>query len=506
MKGPWFGAMGLAVCLLADGCASTRVENFCSPVGVEPRVAAKVVVRLDRMAKTFGTPHYARIPLADGRDFDPRPVGGAGELDRLTDEQLAAKGWSRSYTYPMQAMQDATSLIKMEFSRNVVDIGDNPGASVVCSVDSLRHGVGYGWFATSCLTLFTLNLFGYPVVSHTSEVWLTTEVIDANGASVATFSSRGKATAHGAMYWGYDPTGGILRSYDFPLARASLLKALGKAMEPAKDGIGKDAAAINARLAYAALHPVKAPDSDGDGVPDSLDEEPNTPSGAEVDAVGRARDDDGDGVPNGIDRHPNTRAGTMVDQWGVPIDTDHDGVADTWDQCPNTESNLAVDAKGCPIVLTYYETQLVDEGKFQEPIHFATGQATVVPASFALLDSIGAGLSNLPELRFQVRGHCDDRGDDEFNQRLSQERAQAVVDYLVERFPGVSREQLTAIGFGRTQPIEIGTDESSRAKNRRVEFVVLNPDALKRQILRKRYIERGEAIPDSLQKGEPPAR
>jgi outer membrane protein OmpA-like peptidoglycan-associated protein len=250
----------------------------------------------------------------------------------------------------------------------------------------------------------------------------------------------------------------------------------------------------------------KGPDSDGDGVPDGRDEEPNTPSGAEVDRVGRARDDDGDGVANGIDRHSNTRPGTMVDQWGVPIDADHDGVADSWDRCPDTAANLAVDENGCPIVGTYYEILLVDEGRFQESIHFESGQSRLLPASFALLDSIGAGLSGLPGLRFEVGGHCDDRGSDEFNMQLSLKRAQAVVDYLVGHFPGVARAQLTARGFGRTRPITSGTDDASLAQNRRVEFVVLNPEALRQQVERKRYLLRGEQIPDSLRRGEPPAR
>jgi hypothetical protein len=144
----------------------------------------------------------------------------------------------------------------MEFSRNVVDVADEAGPSVVCSVDSLRHSVGFGWFTTSLMTAFTINLLGFPIGSHTTEVWLAVDVLNADGVSVGVFNSRGKATAYGAMYWGYNFVGVAGGgSYDFPVARASLLKALRQAMKPLKDKIGKDAAAINTRLRNESISP-----------------------------------------------------------------------------------------------------------------------------------------------------------------------------------------------------------------------------------------------------------
>jgi outer membrane protein OmpA-like peptidoglycan-associated protein len=90
-------------------------------------------------------------------------------------------------------------------------------------------------------------------------------------------------------------------------------------------------------------------DSDGDGVPDGIDQCPNTPLGAKVDAKGCPIDSDGDGVPDGIDQCPDTPKGAVVDAKGCPIDSDGDGVPDGIDQCPNTPKGAVVDAKGCPI-------------------------------------------------------------------------------------------------------------------------------------------------------------
>jgi len=233
----------------------------------------------------------------------------------------------------------------------------------------------------------------------------------------------------------------------------------------------------------AAPHPPLPPppppptaDSDRDGVPDSIDQEPNTPHGAQVDPFGRALDDDGDRVPNGIDREPGTRQGMMVDKWGRSIDADRDGVTDSKDKCPDTPVEYAVDEDGCPII----EDMLKRMGNYLARVPFETGQATLLPTSFELLDSIGVALSRLPNtLRLEVAGHCDDVGTDEYNLGLSRNRAEAVVDYLVRKYPTVLREQFTVRGYGKSRPLVPGVDEASREQNRRVEFVVLNPEVLR---------------------------
>ncbi|ORE88704.1 ompa/motb domain-containing protein [Oceanococcus atlanticus] len=95
--------------------------------------------------------------------------------------------------------------------------------------------------------------------------------------------------------------------------------------------------------------PPPAPDSDGDGVPDSADQCPNTPQGVNVNATGCPIDTDGDGVPDYRDRCPNTPEGMLVDEHGCPLDSDGDGVIDPLDKCPDTPRGVAVDAEGCPL-------------------------------------------------------------------------------------------------------------------------------------------------------------
>lgn len=95
--------------------------------------------------------------------------------------------------------------------------------------------------------------------------------------------------------------------------------------------------------------PPPAPDADRDGVPDSIDQCPNTPLGAQVNSQGCPVDSDGDGVPDFSDRCPNTPAGVPVDADGCPLDSDQDGVPDPLDKCPDTPRGVKVDADGCPL-------------------------------------------------------------------------------------------------------------------------------------------------------------
>jgi len=108
----------------------------------------------------------------------------------------------------------------------------------------------------------------------------------------------------------------------------------------------------------------------------------------------------------------------------------------------------------------------------------ATGRITFEAASSALtaegsaaVDAAAALLTQNPGVRIEVHGHTDSDGESVFNQQLSQERAEAVVEAL--RVRGVDPGRLTAIGFGESNPIEPNITEEGRAVNRRIEFVVV---------------------------------
>lgn len=108
---------------------------------------------------------------------------------------------------------------------------------------------------------------------------------------------------------------------------------------------------------------------------------------------------------------------------------------------------------------------------FKKNILFDFSKATIRPESYAILDEIARQLRKYPRVKLGVHGHTDNVGGEEFNQRLSVQRAEAVVDALVER--GIDRSRLRPRGFGMLQPVAPNDTEENRQKNRRTEFVVL---------------------------------
>ncbi|GIV55010.1 MAG: hypothetical protein KatS3mg039_1528 [Candidatus Kapaibacterium sp.] len=107
------------------------------------------------------------------------------------------------------------------------------------------------------------------------------------------------------------------------------------------------------------------------------------------------------------------------------------------------------------------------------PIEFDYDRATIRPESLPLIERIADAMKAHPTLRIEVRGHTDDRGSEEYNRRLSQRRADAVVEALVQM--GVERSRLRAVGFGKSRPLVENTTEENRARNRRTEFVIIGP-------------------------------
>lgn len=236
-------------------------------------------------------------------------------------------------------------------------------------------------------------------------------------------------------------------------------------------------------------------DSDNDRVFDGIDQCPDTPANAVVDERGCPRDTDNDGVPDGIDQCADTPAGTAVDARGCPqvIDSDRDGVPDDRDRCPFTPANAQVDAEGCPIELSEREVELLDKGVITErEIHFETAKWDILPHSHATLDAIGNILIQWPQLRIEIGGHADHRGSDAYNLDLSEKRANAVREYLQSKFPTLSGDKLSARGYGERQPVATNRTVEGMARNRRVEFKVLNTEELVKERERRRTLQRNE--------------
>jgi OOP family OmpA-OmpF porin len=173
-------------------------------------------------------------------------------------------------------------------------------------------------------------------------------------------------------------------------------------------------------------------------------------------------DSDGDGVPDSIDRCPNTPHGVAVDAGGCPLDSDHDGVPDYLDQCPGTPAGLKVDERGCEI------EELVLTG-----VNFETNSAKLTADSFAVLDKVVDVLRLRPNAKTEIHGYTDSRGPEAYNLKLSERRAAAVVQYLAEH--GIAGPHLSARGFGKANPVATNDTAEGRAQNRRVTVEFSKP-------------------------------
>ena len=101
-------------------------------------------------------------------------------------------------------------------------------------------------------------------------------------------------------------------------------------------------------------------------------------------------------------------------------------------------------------------------------LQFATDSDQLVEGSEAVLENVITSLKNNPEIRLEIAGYTDDRGDALYNRILSRRRAEAVMIYLVEH--GIDARRLTAAGYGSDDPIADNATEEGRRKNRRVEL------------------------------------
>ncbi len=274
-------------------------------------------------------------------------------------------------------------------------------------------------------------------------------------------------------------------------------------------------------------------DSDGDGVPDYIDQCPDTPAEARgyVDDKGCPLDSDLDGVPDYLDQCPDTpeEARATVDSVGCPRDTDLDKVPDYKDQCPDTkpEARAFVDEKGCdkdtdgdgvPDYLDKCPTQpgpASNNGcpenkeiralfkKAMQGIQFETGKSVIKKKSYGILNQIVKVFQDNPTWKAEVQGHTDITGGYEMNMRLSDDRANAVRNYLVEH--GVAAERLTAKGYGPDKPIDTNKTKAGRQQNRRVEFDITYEDVVT-DANKESAIDPHEVVIPSEQPADPAAQ
>ncbi len=166
-------------------------------------------------------------------------------------------------------------------------------------------------------------------------------------------------------------------------------------------------------------------------------------------------DSDGDGVPDDLDNCPDTPAGVKVDENGCPLPECKDPV-------PGQPVNLDGCADGDVIVL--------------RGVTFLFDKTTLTPEAEKVLDGVGEALNRSRVIEVELRGHTDSLGSDGYNQSLSEGRALAVKAYLANL--GVDPARMTTLGFGESQPIADNGTKKGRALNRRVELKVVKGRAL----------------------------
>ena len=175
-----------------------------------------------------------------------------------------------------------------------------------------------------------------------------------------------------------------------------------------------------------------------------------------------------DGLPTlndlGASKLPIDGATACPSMTPAVIDTDNDGVSDYNDFCPATPAGATVDARGCR------EAQ-VQERVFEANIEFETGSATIRNTFEAELAQVANFINANPNAAVIIEGHASRTGSAEFNQELSERRAQAAANLFSNEF-GISGDRLETVGYGFSRPIAEGNTPEVHAMNQRIEIRV----------------------------------
>ncbi|SDU05381.1 OmpA-OmpF porin, OOP family [Pseudomonas pohangensis] len=159
-------------------------------------------------------------------------------------------------------------------------------------------------------------------------------------------------------------------------------------------------------------------------------------------------------------------AGKKVEPAPAPAvcnDDDNDGVCDNADQCPDTEANVTVDADGCPAAAEAVRVEL--------DVKFDFDKSAVKQDSYAEIKTVADFMNQYPQTTTTVEGYTDSVGSEAYNQQLSQRRADAVRQVMVDEY-GVAADRVSAVGEGESDPVASNDTAEGRALNRRVEASV----------------------------------
>lgn len=250
-------------------------------------------------------------------------------------------------------------------------------------------------------------------------------------------------------------------------------------------------------------------DNDGDGIPDADDKCPLVPEDMDGwqddDGCPESDDDaDGDGILNVDDKCPNEPEDfdKFQDEDGCPDpDNDGDGILDKADKCPLEPGVKA--KEGCPFELVKVTEKAI---VISQKVFFELDKATIKEESFELLNQVAGTINAFPRIKkIEIAGHTDHAGSEKYNNKLSQERADSVMKYLVEEGE-VDPARLQAKGYGESKPlVPLGEDgketKEDAAKNRRVEFNIVEQETITKTVREDKLKEAGQDKSKALDSG-----
>ncbi|MGL4319158.1 MAG: OmpA family protein [Pseudomonas sp.] len=155
-------------------------------------------------------------------------------------------------------------------------------------------------------------------------------------------------------------------------------------------------------------------------------------------------------------------------------DQDGDGVVNKLDDCRDTPKGTPVDEKGCPLpepVAVVEEVVAAEPVRVELDVKFDFDKAKVKEESFGDIKALADFMAQYPQTTTVVEGHTDSVGTDAYNQKLSERRADAVRDVLVNQY-GLTADRVSAEGYGESKPVADNATADGRAINRRVEAEV----------------------------------
>jgi outer membrane protein OmpA-like peptidoglycan-associated protein len=391
---------------------------------------------------------YLNISRSVGDGFTFGVTGSVNKITKLTTLEAVGTGYEVSNPGDLQ-YYGADGIIRYSFM-NIL------GSKVIDP--SLHVGGGYTWFGESStgtanagvgLTFWFTETVGLALQSTYKHSFADITPTHLQHFAGLTFKFGGKDTDGDGIY-----------DKDDACPETPGPKELNGCPDTDGDGVlDKDDACADV---FGLVEFQGCPDTDGDGVQDSLDACPDV---AGVKALKGCPDADGDGITDKEDKCPTVKG--PKENAGCPWpDTDGDGVLDKDDKCPTVKGTMA--NNGCPEMT---EEQVKKLNEFAKTILFNSGKSSFKQETFAVLQSITAILKEFPSSKFSIEGHTDSDGKDAMNQTLSEERAGAVKDYLLEN--GIAKDRLTSSGYGEQKPIDTNKTSKGKANNRRVEVLLV---------------------------------